>query len=163
MFAQTPPIVVVLVLLLLLLLVLGLVVYHHRTCGCPPPPRVVVRYVVAPPVVHRNKRVPVVSVPVPSSSYTSVGYLSSPSSQRLLPLYARPSPTHRSRYNYFTRPTHEERAAADVRLPVIRADDGRDCTQHLGCEELYDQDTVRVPGLPEPFTVHRYAPEFTVV
>lgn len=148
---------------LLLLLLILVVVYHHPSRT---PPRVVVRYVRS----CGSNRCSAVS-PVPprgacsssssSSSYTTVGYLSSPSSHRLLPLYARRSPTHRSRYNYYTRLNHEH-AGADVRLPVIRADDGRDCTQHLGCEELYDQDTVRVPGLPPgPFTVHRYAPEFT--
>jgi hypothetical protein len=88
-----------------------------------------------------------------SSSYTNVGYLES-ATQGMLPLYARPSPTHRWRYNYFTRNSNEYA----VRLPVIR--EGRDCTNHLGCDELYDKDTVHVPGMQEPLKVHLYSKEF---
>lgn len=167
-FAQTAT------LLLLLLLPILVVVYYHHPSRTHPPPRVVVRYVrsscdsnrrsVVSPVPPRGACSPSPSSSSSSStSYTTVGYLSSPSSSHLLlPLYARRSPTHRSRYNYYTRLSGEH-AGADVRLPVIHASDGRDCTQTLGCEELYDGDTVRVPGLPVgPFTVHRYAPEFTL-
>lgn len=88
-----------------------------------------------------------------SPDYSTVGYLES-ASQGMLPLYARPSPTHRHRYNYYTRNANEYA----VRLPVIR--DGRDCTNRLGCDELYDRDLVDVPGIQAPLTVHLYSKEF---
>jgi len=98
--------------------------------------------------------------PVPSQSigrstagYVVVGYLESVA-QGMVPLYARPSPTHRHRFNYYTRNSNEYL----IRLPIIK--DGRDCTNNLGCDELYDKDVVHVPGIPDPLTVHMYSKEF---
>ena len=98
--------------------------------------------------------------PVPSQSigrstagYVVVGYLESVA-QGMVPLYARPSPTHRHRFNYYTRNSNEYL----IRLPIVK--DGRDCTNNLGCDELYDKDVVHVPGIPDPLTVHMYSKEF---
>ena len=98
--------------------------------------------------------------PVPSQSigrstagYVVVGYLESVA-QGMVPLYARPSPTHRHRFNYYTRNSNEYL----IRLPIIK--DGRDCTNNLGCDELYDKDVVHVPGIPDSLTVHMYSKEF---
>jgi hypothetical protein len=87
------------------------------------------------------------------AEYSVVGYLETVT-QGMVPLYARPSPTHRHRHNYYTRNSNEYL----VRLPVIK--DGRDCTNNLGCDELYDKDVVTVPGIPDPLTVHMYSKEF---
>lgn len=113
------------------------------------PPRPMVVYIRESPQIP-NPTAPTRSIPI---DYTTVGYLES-ASQGMLPLYARPSPTHRHRYNYYTRNANEYA----VRLPVIR--DGRDCTNRLGCDELYDRDTVDVPGIQAPLTVHLYSKEF---
>ena len=98
--------------------------------------------------------------PVPSQSigrstagYAIVGYLESVT-QGMVPLYARPSPTHRHRFNYYTRNSNEYL----IRLPIVK--DGRDCTNNLGCDELYDKDVVHVPGIPDSLTVHMYSKEF---
>jgi len=99
--------------------------------------------------------------PVPSQSigrstagYAIVGYLESVTLAGMVPLYARPSPTHRHRFNYYTRNSNEYL----IRLPIIK--DGRDCTNNLGCDELYDKDVVHVPGIPDSLTVHMYSKEF---
>lgn len=105
-----------------------------------------------PMVVYIRESQPL-PAPAPTPDYSTVGYLES-ASQGMLPLYARPSPTHRHRYNYYTRNANEYA----VRLPVIR--DGRDCTNRLGCDELYDRDLVDVPGIQAPLTVHLYSKEF---
>lgn len=99
--------------------------------------------------------------PVPSQSigrstagYAIVGYLESVTLAGMVPLYARPSPTHRHRFNYYTRNSNEYL----IRLPIVK--DGRDCTNNLGCDELYDKDVVHVPGIPDSLTVHMYSKEF---
>jgi hypothetical protein len=114
-----------------------------------PPPQPFVRQPPPQPFVRQPPPQPFVR----PEEYSVVGYLET-ATQGMVPLYARPSPTHRHRYNYYTRNSNEYL----VRLPVIK--DGRDCTNNLGCDELYDKDVVSVPGTPDPLTVHMYSKEF---
>jgi hypothetical protein len=83
-----------------------------------------------------------------------VGFMQTPDSDTLFPLYARSSPTHRHRYNYHTVSTNH------FKLPVIR--DKRDCTENIGCDELFNGDQVYVPGLSTPLTVRLYSRDFNV-
>jgi len=121
----------------------------------PPPPQQPLIVLRSPPA--KQPEPVLVNRPVPSQSlvsgYAIVGYLESVT-QGMIPLYARPSPTHRHRFNYYTRNSNEYL----IRLPIIK--DGRDCTNNLGCDELYDKDVVHVPGIPDPLTVHKYSKEF---
>lgn len=126
----------------ILLLVNVLLFQHLRQPFVQPPPRPFVQPPPYPFVRH-----------VPRVGYSIVGYLES-GAHGMIPLYARPSPTHRHRYNYYTRNSNEYL----IRLPIIK--DGRDCTNNLGCDELYDKDVVHVPGVPDPLTVHMYSKEF---
>jgi hypothetical protein len=71
------------------------------------------------------------------------------------PLYGRASRTNAHRWNYHTTTNR----LSNVRLP-IQSSDGRDCTTDMGCEELYDGHTVRIPGIPSMFQVHLYEKEF---
>lgn len=85
-----------------------------------------------------------------------VGYLENDTGP-LLPLYARPSPTHRHRYNYHTERDHSHHFSG-LRLPVFH--NKRDCTENLGCDELYDGSLVDVPGMETPLTVKLYSKDF---
>jgi hypothetical protein len=86
-----------------------------------------------------------------------VGYLTNDNSGLLLPLYARPSPTHRHRYNYHTENTNSHNLPG-LRLPVFH--NKRDCTENLGCDELYDGSLVNVPGMEQALTVKLYSKDF---
>ena len=88
---------------------------------------------------------------------TIVGYLMSDTGSRMLPLYAHPSPTHRHRYKYHTENTNSH-SLLGLRLPVFH--NKRDCTENLGCDELYDGNIVSVPGVENPLTVRLYSKDF---
>ena len=63
--------------------------------------------------------------------------------QPTLPLYGRETPYHRSRYNYYTV------TSGNQLYPLIITIDGRDCTEDLGCKELYGSEDVTVIDRPD--------------
>lgn len=89
----------------------------------------------------------------PQHHTKQVGFLQSVDGQQTLPLYSRPSSTHKYRHNYFTR-------SLDLGIPIPVFHNQRNCTESLGCDELYDGNQVHLPGTFEPLTVHMYARDF---
>jgi hypothetical protein len=89
----------------------------------------------------------------PQHHTKQVGFLQSADGQQTLPLYSRPSSTHKYRYNYFTR-------SLDLGIPIPVFYNQRNCTESLGCDELYDGNQVTIPGTFEPLTVNMYARDF---
>ena len=87
--------------------------------------------------------------------YTPVGYLQQTGSDSIFPLYGRSSRTNVSRWNYHTVTDR----LSNIPLP-IQSLDGRDCTLDMGCNELYDGDTVQIKGVPGVFTVTLYPMDF---
>lgn len=85
----------------------------------------------------------------------AVGYLRHDASGTLYPLYAQPSPTHRYRFNYHTVTSPTD---THFKLPVFH--NNRDCTERFGCDELYDNSQVTVPGVDGPLTVKMYSRDF---
>lgn len=67
-----------------------------------------------------------------------------------LPLFGRETPYYRDRYNYYTNTPGEQAYA----LPVFVGD--RDCTEDIGCPELYDNQTASVFGRPGTYDVAIY-------
>jgi hypothetical protein len=67
-----------------------------------------------------------------------------------LPLFGRETPHYRDRYNYYTNTPGEQAYA----LPVTVGD--RDCTEDIGCPELYDNQTASVFGRPGTYDVAIY-------
>lgn len=51
---------------------------------------------------------------------------------------------------------HTSACGSGVQLRIPVQHKARDCTDHLGCEELYDDDLVSVEGIPGNFRVHLY-------
>ena len=73
--------------------------------------------------------------------FQQVGILIAPN-EITLPLYGRESPFHRSRYNYYTV------TSGNQLYPLIISIDGRDCTEDIGCQELYGNEDVTVIDKP---------------
>ena len=67
-----------------------------------------------------------------------------------LPLYGRETPYYRDRYNYYTSTTGNQTYS----LPVLVGD--RDCTEDIGCYELYDNQTANVYSKPGTYNVSIY-------
>lgn len=67
-----------------------------------------------------------------------------------LPLYGREVRNRRDRYHYHTT------TQGDQVYPIPVSIDGRECTEDIGCPELYGGETVTVFGKDTPFTVKTY-------
>ena len=135
-----------------------------RRSAADPPPRRRVRWHPSvddgrshPPPSVANAALPLPPVPVaawrpyPPTNYERVGFLVGADGDTR-PLYGRRSRTRRHRWHYTT--TAQDPSAA-LPLPVTAAD-GRKCTEDMGCAELYDGNTVSVPGTPTPMRVQTY-------
>lgn len=93
----------------------------------------------------------------PPSTYQTVGFLENGTETR--PLLARRSHTRRHRWHYST--TNDANSSiSQLRLPVSSVAQNKKCTSEIGCEELYDGDTVTVPGSPTPMRVQLYEKHF---
>lgn len=62
----------------------------------------------------------------------------------LRPIYAKPSRTHRDRFHYWTTGGNGHN---NYSVPVTL--DGRDCTEDVGCQEMYGNESVSVWDNPE--------------
>lgn len=67
-----------------------------------------------------------------------------------LPLYGREVRNRRDRYHYHTT------TQGDQIYPIPVSIDGRECTEDIGCPELYGGETVNVFGKDTPFIVKTY-------
>jgi len=68
----------------------------------------------------------------------------------ILPLYGKASNSYRDRYNYYTTTPGQQ----IYPLPVSHGN--RDCTEDIGCNELYGNETVNITGMTGPFNVNSY-------
>lgn len=68
----------------------------------------------------------------------------------ILPLYGKASSTYRDRYNYYSATPGQQ----IYPLPVSIGD--RDCTEDIGCNELYGNEQVSVTGIAGTFNVNPY-------
>ena len=107
-------------------------------------------------IVYVNKE-PTVSLPearpppyknYKPMEYQQVGILLG--TNETLPLYGKPSYAYNSRWNYYTTTPGQQ----IYPLPVSY--EGRDCTEDIGCNEMYDNQPVDITGRSEPFTTKIY-------
>lgn len=68
----------------------------------------------------------------------------------ILPLYGKESSTHRDRYNYYTTTPGNQIYS----LPVMH--NNKDCTDDIGCGELYGNEDVSVTGMDGDFKAEIY-------
>ncbi len=71
----------------------------------------------------------------------------------MLPLYGRESRTHRDRYHYYTT------TAGEQIFPLNITVGDRDCSEDVGCQELYGNETVNVNGSDNDYSVDIYRTE----
>jgi len=71
----------------------------------------------------------------------------------MLPLYGRESRTHRDRYHYYTT------TSGDQIFPLNITVGDRDCSEDVGCQELYGNETVNVNGKDVGYSVDIYRTE----
>jgi hypothetical protein len=114
----------------------------------------------APPVIEKTKVVYVNEKPsapeirpppyknYKPKEYQQVGILLG--TNETLPLYGKPSYAYNSRWNYYTTTPGQQ----IYPLPVSY--EGRDCTEDIGCNEMYDNQSVEITGRSEPFTTKIY-------
>ena len=68
----------------------------------------------------------------------------------ILPLYGKESTAHRDRYNYYTTTPGNQVYS----LPISH--DNRDCTEDIGCGELYGNENISVTGMDGTFNAQIY-------
>ena len=83
------------------------------------------------------------------TNFQQMGVLTS-SGQPTLPLYGRRNPYHRDRFNYYTL------TAGNQMYPLNLTIDGKDCSEDLGCQELYGNESVSVVGSSNTYTADVY-------
>lgn len=81
--------------------------------------------------------------------FQQIGILTNETGETL-PLYGREVRNRRDRYHYHTT------TQGDQVYPIPVSIDGRECTEDIGCPELYGGETVAVFGKDTPFTVKTY-------
>jgi hypothetical protein len=93
-------------------------------------------------------RVPTRGIP---ETYQAMGVINTDDG-KILPLYGRRTTSRSDRFQYYTRTDTYN----PVQLPIQH--NRRDCTDDIGCEELYDRDTVTVKptGQKGTATIYRF-------
>ena len=81
--------------------------------------------------------------------FQQIGLLSNEAGETL-PLYGREVRNRRDRYHYYTT------TLGDQVYPIPVSIDGRECTEDIGCPELYGGEQVTVYGRDDAFTVKAY-------
>jgi hypothetical protein len=81
--------------------------------------------------------------------FQQIGILTNETGETL-PLYGREVRNRRDRYHYHTT------TQGDQVYPIPVSIDGRECTEDIGCPELYGGETVTVFGKDTPFMVKTY-------
>lgn len=91
-------------------------------------------------------------------TYQQIGILTAPSSggsgssgsRSIIPLFGRKLMTNRDRWNYYTRTD----GFNTVSIPV--AHKNRSCDEDIGCEEIYDGDSISTPALGQTYVATIY-------
>ena len=83
------------------------------------------------------------------AKFQQVGILTS-TGKETLPLYGRRTPAYNSRYNYYTVTNGNQL------YPLVISIDGRDCTEDIGCNELYGNEDVTIIDRPDIYKPKMY-------
>ena len=84
----------------------------------------------------------------PPETYPQIGYVIVAESGRRLPLYGMRSVARRDRWYYYTI------IGGGIKVPVVS--EKRDCMEEVGCGELHDGESVRLPDEDMDATVRLY-------
>lgn len=123
------------------------------------PPRVVVIQSECPKSVQKVDAMPIYPKNNPSyplrgrpSDFQQIGTLTSKNDAPplVLPLFGKPIDTRKDRWEYYTTTDNMHM----IRVPVTF--ENRDCSDEVGCREIYDKDVVLIPAYKKEFTVTLY-------
>ncbi len=70
----------------------------------------------------------------------------------LLPLFGRQTYAGSNKWNYYTSSSQYN----SLKIPVQKEENSRNCSEELGCNEIYDKDTVFIPAYKKTFSVDLY-------
>lgn len=82
-------------------------------------------------------------------NYNQVGIITRNNSETILPIFGRPLHANRNKWQYYTMTGNN-----NIKLPLSK--NGRNCTDTLGCDELYNGDSIYVEGYKDTFNVTIY-------
>ena len=86
-----------------------------------------------------------------NQEYNQIGILTRVNGEEtVLPLMGRPLITHRDKWNYYTMNDKNNM----IKLPILFKN--RSCTSEIGCDSVYDGDTIYVEGYKDLFRVTLY-------
>ena len=150
---KTPAIIVV-SLIIGLLLVLILLLSSSRE-----PPKIIVQAPVIPnqiltaPIREPEFRGPPIREYKPNT-YKQVGLMMG-ENEDMYPIYGRPSYAYNNRWNYYTT------TQGDQMYPLPISNGNRDCTEDIGCDELYGNENLSILGKAGTYktTIYRVSPE----
>jgi hypothetical protein len=83
-------------------------------------------------------------------SFQQIGVLSDTTSDRIIPIYGRPTYIGSSRWNYYT----STDGFREIKLPIQHQN--KDCLDTTGCPELYDNDKLDIPEYKSTFMFKKY-------
>ena len=82
--------------------------------------------------------------------FTRIGVLYKNDSNIILPLYGRRTYVRSNTWNYYTVTNDESKIKIELKIKDKR------CLRKIGCNELYNDDTVHIPEYNGVFTVNMY-------
>ena len=109
----------------------------------------------SPPLKKEGPGLPInISTRGPETSYTQVGILTRDNSREdlILPLMGRKSATNRDKYQYYSMTN----SAGNINTKLPISVKGKSCTSDLGCDEIFNGDTVFVEGYKDTFRATIY-------
>jgi hypothetical protein len=83
-------------------------------------------------------------------SFQQIGVLSDTKSDRIIPIYGRPTYVGSSRWNYYT----STDGFREIKLPIQHQNS--DCLDTTGCPELYGNEELDIPEYKTTFTFKKY-------
>ena len=88
------------------------------------------------------------------NTYKQVGLLMG-ENEEMYPIYGRPSYAYNNRWNYYTT------TKGDQVYPLPISNGNRDCTEDIGCDELYGNENLSILGKNGTYktTIYRVSPE----
>ena len=109
----------------------------------------------SPPLKKEGPGLPInISTRGAETSYTQVGILTRENSREdlILPLMGRKSATNRDKYQYYSMTN----SAGNINTKLPISVKGKSCTSDLGCDEIFNGDTVFVEGYKDTFRATIY-------
>jgi len=109
----------------------------------------------SPPLKKEGPGLPInISTRGPETSYTQVGILTRENSHEdlILPLMGRKSATNRDKFQYYSMTN----SAGNINTKLPISVKGKSCTSDLGCDEIFNGDTVFVEGYKDTFRATIY-------